>query len=770
MRQESIRRVHPGLAWFAIATLLAFTAAAEQPGAALRGTVFTGRNVGLPGVTVTLAGPGQAKVTAVSGEAGVWAVSGLQPGRWEIRAELAGFATATSGAIDLAVGQTRHVEIAMEPATFFDTTSVTGKASEGLLSSGEIRETSARELDDALTRVAGIHRLRKGGIASDVVLRGYQGANLNLLLDGAKVQGACPGHMDPPAFHADLAEIDRVEVTPGPFDVRTAGSLGGLVNLVGKRPEPGFGVTANLTAGTASFVNPSATVTGGSDAASFLGGLSYRSSKAYADGDGKQFTELTNYKADARDSDAFRIGTGWARVALVPAEGNTVQLGYTRQQADHVLYPYLTMDTKVDDTDRATAEYTRDGHGGLLGTVRASAYYTKVYHVMDDALRTSSATSSQPWSMSTTAETSTWGGRAETGLGPVTVGAEGSRRSWITKGRMASTPNVIRYAIPDVATDNAGIYATYHTELSRRFTVDAGARYDHTTTDADPALADTALYQAYHLTRATSASDSYGSGHLRLSASLSSHLAASAGVGSTVRVPDAQERFYAARRMSGSDWVGDPGLKPTRATGLHLGLETRATPFAVTLNAYEDRLNDYVTVYDQQRQQMVPGVMNKKARSYANVAGVMRGAELAASVPLGQGWFASGNVSWVRGTQTSRPEVGINSQNLAEIPPLSSRLTLRWDSGKLFLEGEGVFAAAQDNVNADVQETATPGWGIANLRGGFRFKGASVSLAVNNVANRQYMEHLSYQRDPYRSGVRLPEPGRTLTVNLATSF
>jgi iron complex outermembrane recepter protein len=235
-------------------------------------------------------------------------------------------------------------------------------------------------------------------------------------------------------------------------------------------------------------------------------------------------------------------------------------------------------------------------------------------------------------------------------------------------------------------------------------------------------------------------------------------------------VPDAQERYYAARRMSGSDWVGNPKLQPTRATGLHVDLETRGTPLAISLTAFYDRLDNYVTVYDQKRQQMVPGVMNTKARSYANVDGAMRGAELTASTPLSGRWFLAANAAWVRGTQVSRPELGIQSQDLAEIPPLTSRVSLRWDSGRLFFEGEGLFAAAQNKVNADVQESRTPGWGVGNLRGGFRFKSVSVSLAMNNVADRQYVQHLSYQRDPYRSGIRLPEPGRTFTANIAATF
>lgn len=752
----------------ALASFVVAPNAHAEDTAALNGTVTTGKSIGLPGVTVILDGGGM-HTLVVSGEGGVWSAAGLAPGTWTVRAELAGFATVKGSDIQVAAGQTRHVQIRLEPATFFDTTAVTGEAPEDLLSAGEIRETSARELDDALTRVAGIHRLRKAGIASDVVVRGYQGGNLNLLVDGVKVQGACPGHMDPPAFHADLAEIDRVEIAPGPFDVKNAGSLGGLVNLVGKRPEPGLGVDSNLAVGSFTYLNPSLTFHGGDARLSFLTGLSYRTSRPFADGQGRQFTELSNFRPSEVDSEAYRVATGWARAAYSPTARQTLQVAYTRQEADHVLYPYLTMDTTVDDTDRLAADYTLAGTGGALAAVRLSAYGTRVYHEMTDEFRTTSIAQPRAYSMGTIAETQSWGGRAEVELGSLTVGADVTRRWWETRTAMARMQYRVQYGVPDVDLEALGLYASYRTALSDRAWLQAGLRVDRATSDANPALADTSLYYAYTGSRSTSASDTFPSGHVRVSALLGDVLEASAGIGSTVRVPDAQERYYALRRM-GTDWVGNPALEPTRASGLHVSLATTRTRVAANLTAFWDDLHNYVTLYDQRRINMVPGVMNPKARSYANVDAAMRGVELSASAPLGSRLFLSANAAWVRGTQTARPEDGIRSRDLAEMPPLSSRVSLRWDSGRLFVEGEGVFVAAQDDVNSDVQESRTPGYGVANLRAGGRFKGFSLSATLSNLADRYYRDHLSYQRDPYRAGVSVPEPGRSLTVNLGVNL
>ncbi len=151
------------------------------------------------------------------------------------------------------------------------------------------------------------------GIGPGGVLRGLQSRDLSVLIDGQRVYGACPNHMDPAAFHVDFAEVDRVEVGKGPFDLKNQGGLGGTVNVVTRKPEPGWHATPGLAAGSFGFVNPSLTVGRGGKLLSALAGYSYRRGGPLVDGSGRRFTELANYLPDARDDDAFSIGTAWGR-------------------------------------------------------------------------------------------------------------------------------------------------------------------------------------------------------------------------------------------------------------------------------------------------------------------------------------------------------------------------------------------------------------------------------------------------------------------------
>jgi iron complex outermembrane receptor protein len=77
------------------------------------------------------------------------------------------------------------------------------------------------------------------------------------------------------------------------------------------------------------------------DKLGILVGYSYRYSKPYKDGDGRRFTEYANYKPQFINSKAFEINTYWTKLGFKPIENHSVEFSYTKQDARHVLYPYL---------------------------------------------------------------------------------------------------------------------------------------------------------------------------------------------------------------------------------------------------------------------------------------------------------------------------------------------------------------------------------------------------------------------------------------------
>ena len=179
------------------------------------GVVTGPGGVALSGVTVTtIDEPDRSTTAVVTGTGGEFKISGLSPGTYQIRAEIQGFHPTAATGIVVSEGQAVRVELELAIATFHDTMQVESSVPPSSLESAVLRESAARDVGEAMARMPGVWKVRKGGIANDIVVKGYHQDDVSVLIDGARVAGACPNRMDPPTFHLDFTELDRVELAP----------------------------------------------------------------------------------------------------------------------------------------------------------------------------------------------------------------------------------------------------------------------------------------------------------------------------------------------------------------------------------------------------------------------------------------------------------------------------------------------------------------------------------------------------------------------------
>ena len=164
------------------------------------------------------------------------------------------------------------------------------------------------------------------------------------------------------------------------------------------------------------------------------------------------------------------------------------------------------------------------------------------------------------------------------------------------------------------------------------------------------------------------------------------------------------------------------------------------------------------------------GITNNKARSYENVDAQLWGGELSYSVAFHRSLLLMGGVSYVRGIQSAGRLTTVSSGNMAETPPPKSRLSLRYGNSLFFSEVNMLASARQAKIATYLLEQPTAGYAIFGLKGGVHHKRLKISAGIENLTNRYYYQHLSFQRDPDRLGVRIPEPGRTLFANIAVNL
>jgi iron complex outermembrane receptor protein len=229
-------------------------------------------------------------------------------------------------------------------------------------------------------------------------------------------------------------------------------------------------------------------------------------------------------------------------------------------------------------------------------------------------------------------------------------------------------------------------------------------------------------------------------------------------------VPDAQERYFALAPMTGNRWVGNPELKPSKNTELDLGIKHSTDKALIKATAFYSYVQDYITVHKQ--------FSPDNARSYENVNAQFFGGEVDLRLSLTQGLFLFGGMSYVQARKETKPEKNINSSNVAEIPPLKTRLALRYDKGMYFGEVETILSTTQDRVDTDLNEQRTSGYGVVNIKVGGNFKGFTINAGIDNVFDKKYFEHLSYLRSPFAMppSVKVPEPGRTFYINASYTF
>jgi len=612
----------------------------------------------------------------------------------------------------------------------------------------EVRESPARDIGEALKQVEGIDIVHKGAIANDVVLRGQQKDNINVFLDGVRLHGACPNRMDSPSFHFDFAEIEQIRIIKGPYDLTNPGGIGGQIDAISKKAGKGFGSDLSLTYGSYDMVNASATASYGTDLYDALLGYAFKYSGVPESGNGRKITEIypaTNpnrYKADAVDSRAYEINTGWVKLGLNPTGNSRTGLSYSYQDADHVLYPYLLMDAGYDRTHMLNWNYRVEKGSPPGRELKPQAYWNEVTHLMDDRFRQSSAGRPRIYSMQTDAGTRVIGAKLNTALavgpGTLSLGSDYYNRNWDAVNRVAANGYIDTAMIPDVFTDNLGFFAGYELPLREKLTVKGGLRRALPWVTADKP-ANKALKENDYTTVA---------GNIQLIWAPVEHLEVTAGFGSGIRPPDPQELFINSARQQ-----GNPYLNPTRNNEADLGVKYATELFFVKAALFNSSLQDYINI-----------VQSGTTRSYTNIDANIWGAEFSSQISLPYDLFLKGSLSYTEGKNNS------NGRPLSEMPPLKGTLAVRYDVSSWFVEVAENFANEQDRVDSVLKEQPSAGWMTTDLKGGYNYKALSLYAGVYNLLDKFYYSHLSYQRDPFASGFKVPENGRNFYVTVSYKF
>jgi len=186
-----------------LAFLVSFVCNAETPPGSVTGRVFDSSHAVIPAAKVTVGDS-----TTITNIDGSYSLGNLAPGDYKLTVSATGFAEYSATVHLPARDIQRDVTLAVAP--FAEQLLVTDKAPRAenpveswsdnvhaSVDAREVRESGARDAGEALASLDGLAKIRKGGIANDILMRGLGHDNINVLVDGARIHGACPSSFQP---------------------------------------------------------------------------------------------------------------------------------------------------------------------------------------------------------------------------------------------------------------------------------------------------------------------------------------------------------------------------------------------------------------------------------------------------------------------------------------------------------------------------------------------------------------------------------------------
>ncbi len=228
--------------------LLATAVSAQQGTTELRGRVADAQGGILPGVTVIVRNQatGMYRET-VSGSDGSFIASGLVPGTYEVAAELAGFKKFTRKELQLEVGKTASIDIAMEVGGIEQTVNVSAESPLVDVTSKEIGGNISNETLVQLPSVNGnfigfigllpgiVPSISTESFGSDSVsVNGQDPRNNNYSVDGGSNNDDVIGQRAGMQARTPIEAIQEFQVITNQFDAEFGRTAGAIVNAVTK--------------------------------------------------------------------------------------------------------------------------------------------------------------------------------------------------------------------------------------------------------------------------------------------------------------------------------------------------------------------------------------------------------------------------------------------------------------------------------------------------------------------------------------------------------
>jgi len=580
--------------------------------------------------------------------------------------------------------------------------------------------------------------------------------------------------MDPPSSHILASQIDTIEVTEGPYDVETFGTMSGGIKITTKKPSKKVTGEVNVGFGSWGYKKFGATLSGGNDIIRVLVSASTETSKQYEDGNGDSMAlQVDKYvasnpnlitggipvgKMDSRYSDTYRDMDAYTKKSIMTKAFVTVnrdqelRLSYTGNQSDNVLYPSSKMDAIYDVSNIYSIEYNINNISDIYENINIQYYKSTVDHPMGTDYRKSAEAVSTGLVMTNHLTTKMEGIKLKNVFNiagyEVLIGLDGSERRWDGHYLKNGVPLMGgTNSIDDGLTKNKAIFAKLDKTIDA-FDISIGARYDSTDITNGGALQ----------------SNSYSgfNANILTTYNLNNNSKIFLGFGQANRVPDARELYFVG---SIGNLVGTPNLDQTTNREVDLGYEISSDSFDAKIKTFYSDLSDYIYIKK--------GVITN---AFQNIDAKVYGAELSATYYATDAITVDMGISYKVGKK-DEALAGQTDTDLADIAPLRGNIAVNYE----YMNDSSFTAEIQasddwNNIDSDNGEQNIASWAVVNLKAKHAInKGIDFTIGVNNLFDKTYAVNNTYADLILLTGsstdvMMMNEPGRYIYTNISFKF
>lgn len=558
--------------------------------------------------------------------------------------------------------------------------------------------------ESSLFNKNGFNLIRRGAsFTQDLYVEGFKRNDIKVVIDGEQYHNACPNRMDVAASRINPLEMDYV-------DLSKSGSLNNS-GIYGKIEYHRSPISNELKVKSFGMINTGASSDYDLGATlDFLNtnlSVRYSQGKPYNNAESKSFKDLYKYKENYK--------YGYGNVGLRHRIDDWL-IGASFSYGENISFPFLQMDEKQTKI-----------YSGFISYKENKLYFNYTDHLMNNTLRQS------PMFMETDAKNLTAGLTGKF--------YEFTFRNWQADNVMKMMSNSIsNNQIPNI-NQLGGVLTHSFDIMPIKLSLKGGAQYF--------IIGDEERISFYNLLYSdvdknsffvTAALNAYSIAEISKDfiSTLSAEVATDA--------PETEQLYIAIERMgSNPNWSGNPNLKQPIKISFRASFVYRV----FNIEGFLNHVNNYVNVVKKP-------ITGKAVMTYeninANILGINTGVDFK---------FLESNLSFLYGENLT------NSSALSEISPLAVTTTVHFPEViGINISATHQYENGMKRVDPLLNETTSAAWNTISLNLSYSIGNIGLNFEVDNLLNYNYSRHLSYVRNPFASGMKVFDPGRTFRFTI----